>query len=55
MIGELIAHYRVTAKLGEGDMGEVHRVTNMKLDREVTIKILPKVSLMIQEVGALRR
>ncbi len=41
MIGSRLGTYQVTAKLGEGGMGEVYRATDIQLKREVAIKVLP--------------
>ena len=43
MLGQSLLHYQITAKLGQGGMGEVYRATDAKLDREVAIKLLPAV------------
>ncbi len=39
---QLLAHFRIVDKLGEGGMGEVYRATDTKLDRDVAIKVLPE-------------
>ena len=41
-VGSRIAHYDVTALIGEGGMGQVYQATDTRLDRTVAIKVLPE-------------
>ena len=42
--GDRLGPYAVTAKIGQGGMGEVYQARDTNLDRDVALKVLPEAS-----------
>jgi serine/threonine-protein kinase len=45
MIGRTLGHYHIAAQIGEGGMGVVYRARDLRLERDVAVKVLPTGAL----------
>ncbi len=52
-VGHQLGSYRIERKLGEGGMGAVFLATQLKLDRQVAVKVLPP--LLSRDAGLIQR
>jgi serine/threonine protein kinase len=53
MVGRRLSHYEIKSLLGAGDMGEVYLAQDVRLGRQVALKLLP--GAFINDVDRVRR
>lgn len=48
-VGRVIANYRIQAEIGSGGVGTVYRAQDLRLEREIALKLLPEDSLLDED------
>ena len=55
MVGETVGHFRIVRRIGEGGMGHVYLADDLRLDRQVALKVLAHGSPSPEQIARFER
>src|SRR5262245_37547504 len=55
MVGETVGHFRIVRRIGEGGMGHVYLADDLRLDRQVALKVRAEGSPSPEQVARFER